>query len=57
MENLKLVELNKSELIKTSGGVGRLKPLINGARWLLEAAGAYDAYHSFMEGWEGCAPE
>lgn len=56
MENLNVVELNKPEMLEISGG-SRFGRLVQAARVLLEAAGAYDAYHSFMDGWENCAPE
>lgn len=56
MENLNVVELNKPELLEISGGSRwrRLREL-GEAIWV--AIEAHDAWESFKDGWNGCAPD
>jgi hypothetical protein len=55
MDKTNLAELTKPELLEISGG-NRFKRIIKGGRWLLEVAGAIDAYNDFIDGWTDCAP-
>ena len=50
LENLNLVELSAQE-VKSFDGGNKLKGLLKVAEYLLTAAGAYDAYNDFMDGW------
>lgn len=52
MEQLKLTEMNTSEMIEISGGARWWSKALEYARKGLEVIGFFDAVDSFQEGWQ-----